>query len=229
MNFTYLAGGEYYSCHWHPYWFSLAITVTSLWCSLPLAAATVATASVCPADRPQSSAAVVATAIDQFYLNIDHPVECNGTVVGWKICYYLPSSGLEDLDETLFAVTLGVWRISNSGNWYWLVSYKAVEELGINLQDGFNCATYPVEEQFGVKPGDLVGFHTHNADPPKEILELRATTSTGEKLTKRRDSGHCQFSYPGLLVAVSCFENVTGAMHVHVMVEELGKKYMTCY
>lgn len=203
--------------------------MTSLWCSLPLGTATVATTSVCPAERPQSSAAVLATVIDQFYLNVDHPVQCNGTVMGWKICYYLPSSGSNDLDETLFAVTLGVWRISSSGGWYRLVSHKSIEELGIDLQDGFNCVTYPAEEQFGVKPGDLVGFHTHNADPPKEVLELRATTSTGEKLTKRMDSGYCQYSYPGLPVSVSCFENVTGAMHVHVMVEELGiKKCMTC-
>ena len=143
-------------------------------------------------------------------------------VVAWKLCYYLPSavSGEDDFDETLFAVTVGVWRISSSGSWYWLVDYKPVEELGMDLQSGFNCITYPAQ-QFNVKPGDLVGFHTHNTDSPKEVLELRAMTSTGEKLSKRMDSGSCRFAYPGLPVSLSCFENVTGTMHVHVMVEEL--------
>jgi hypothetical protein len=211
-------------CMWHTYWWFLVVTVTYL-CSLSSLATTVTTTSVCPADRPQSSAAVAATVNNQFFLNIDHPVECNGTVVGWKMCYYYQASGFNDEEEIPFAVTLGVWRISSSGSRYWLVGYKAVEKLGMDLQDGFNCVviTYSAAEQFGVKPGDLVGFHTHNVDPPKEVLELRAMTSTGEQLAKRMDSGFCQYSYPGFPVSVSCFENVTGAMHVHVMVEELGK------
>ena len=204
----------YYNCHL--YWFSLVVTVASLH---SLSLATTTTTSVCPADVPQST--VAPTDKDQFFLNIDHPVECNGMVVAWKICYYLPSAfnDGDDSEDTLFAVTVGVWRISSSGGRYRLVDYKPVEELGMDLQSGFNCITYPAQ-QFNVKPGDLVGFHTHNADSPKEVLELRAMTSTGEKLTKRMNSGSCRFAYPGLPVSLSCFENITGTMHVHVMVEE---------
>lgn len=102
-----------------------------------------------------------------------------------------------------------------------VVGYEPVEGLGIDLQGGYNCVTFPAAAQFDVKPGDLVGFHTHNADPPHEVLELRATTSSGEKLSKRKDRGPCRFAYPENPVSVSCFENVTGAMHVHVIVERL--------
>ena len=215
-------GGECYICCWHIHWLSMAAVIMASSCSLSSAVTPTTTISVCPADTPQSTAATMATDRDQFFLNTVHPVDCNGTVVAWKLCYYLPSpvSGIDNFDETLFTVTLGVWRISSSGNWYLLVGFLPVEELGMDLQGGFNCITYPATEQFDVKPGDLVGFHTHNADPPSEVLELRAMTTTGERLTKRKDSGFCQYSYPGLPVSVSCFENATGAMHVHVMVEQ---------
>ena len=192
-----------------------------------LSSSTTTTTSVCPADVPQST--VANTNRNQFFLDIDHPVECNGTVVAWKICYYLPSAvdDGEEIDETLFKVTVGVWRIS-SGAWYRLVNYKVVEEMGRDLQPGFSCITFPLlaTEQFNVKPGHLVGFHTHSVDSPKEVLELRAMAATGEKLTKRKDSGPCQFAYPGFPVSLSCFENITGGMHVHVMVEEFEGKSM---
>lgn len=218
---SYNAGGEHASCRL--YWRSLAVTVMSL-CSLSLAST--ATTSICPADVPQS--AVANSNSDQFFLDIDHPIECNGTVMAWKICYYLLSGeggeGGEDIEETLFSVTVGVWKIS--GAWYRLVNYRLVEELGRDLQPGFNCITFPLltTEQFSVKPGHLIGFHTHSVDSFEEVLQLHAVASSGEKLTKRKDSGFCQFSYPGLPVSLSCFENVTGAMHVHVIVEEFEGK-----
>ena len=199
-------------CSSNIHWLSLAIMVLSLSSS----ATTSTTASICPSDVPESS--VINTGRDQFFIDVDHPLQCYGAVIAWKICYYLAASSVDDLEETIFAVTVGVWRISGN-SWYTLVDYKNIELRG--PQSGFHCIniTHPANEQFYVEPGTFVGFHTHNADPPKEVLELRAMSSTGGNLARRKNDVFCRFAYPGGPVSLSCFENVAGAMHVHVMVD----------
>jgi hypothetical protein len=169
---------------------------------------------------------------NQLLLDIDHPIQCNGMVMGWKICYYISSKvARDDINptETTIAATVGVWRISN-GFFQLSGSEEITGQLGRELRRGFHCITrtLSVGDRFHVEPGNIVGFHTHDARE-SEVLELylltimTSLTDGGGRLLKRRDNApSCRFAK--VSVSLSCFENVTGAMRVHAMVEELGGK-----
>ena len=85
-------------CRWFPHSpfkhllvFFLAVTMMSFDWSLTVAIAT--TISVCPTEVPQHTAAVNISR-DDVFLNVQHPISCNGKVIAWKVCYYLPASGM---------------------------------------------------------------------------------------------------------------------------------------
>ena len=188
------------------------------------------THSVCPSepDFPLSPSGGVDTGRNQLILDIDHPIQCNGTVVEWNICYYISSDvARDDPTETTIAATVGVWRISD-GFYQLRGSDKISGRLGRELRRGFHCMTRTllVRDRFHVEPGNVIGFHTHDA---REVLDLHLMTSPNDngRLLKRKDSTpSCRLVGISRSVSLSCFENVTGAMRVHAMVEELydGKK-----
>ena len=193
--------------------------------------------SVCPSepDFPMFPSGGADTGRNQLILDIDHPIQCNGTVVGWNICYYISSNvARDDPTETTIAATVGVWRISN-GFYQLRGSDEISGRLGRELRCGFHCMTRTllVEDRFHVEPGNVIGFHTHDAREVT-VLDLHLMTSPTDdgRLLKRKDgTPSCRLVGISRSVSLSCFENVTGAMRVHAMVEELyeGKKVNNNY
>lgn len=227
FNLWTLLVGESYSCCFRS--LSLSVIVISLFSLVSVMDATT-TSSVCPSepDSTMSPSSGADTGRNQLLLDIDHPIQCNGTVVGWNICYYISSNvARDDPGETTIAATVGVWRISDG--FYQLRGSEEISgRLGRELRHGFHCVTktLSVQDRFHVKPGSVVGFHTHDA---REVLDLHLMTSSsangGGRLLKRKDSTpSCRLAGISRSVSLSCFENVTGAMHVHAMVEEYAGK-----
>ena len=47
----------------------------------------------------------------QFYLNVAHPAQCNGTVNEWRYCFYNPAPIIND---DIYITTFAVYRAFNT-------------------------------------------------------------------------------------------------------------------
>ena len=95
----------------------------------------------------------------RFYLNTDDPAPCNGTINGWRYCFYNPGSIRNHFDyRATFAVYRAVGkdyqRVSNVTTVSWLGS-------DINRSQSFNCYNVSVNS-FTVQAGDIVAACIYN-------------------------------------------------------------------
>lgn len=116
-----------------------------------------------------------------FYLNLDNPAVCSGTVVAWHFCYYR-------LIETNVAAFV-VYRQSPDGNYQELSeSYRVVARQEANKrkkrQTGFNCEDIPLPlgEQFDVQVGDVLGACLLSSSDSDNPLRIQANSATGRRL-----------------------------------------------
>ena len=72
--------------------FTLVVTIISFKWSFSVAMPT--TTSICPTPVPQHTAAANITR-DDVFLNVQHPISCNGTAIAWKVCYYLAAGWMQ--------------------------------------------------------------------------------------------------------------------------------------
>ena len=82
-------------CQWLPHTSFKQLVVTTIiilfnW----LLSVAMATTRICPTAVPQHTAADNISR-DDVFLNVQHPISCNGTVIAWKVCYYLPDGGMQ--------------------------------------------------------------------------------------------------------------------------------------
>ena len=214
--------------HSHFYWLTVIIVIMACW--LHASAAN----TVCPNELPQFSPAD--TPRDKVFLDVQNPVYCNGTVTGWRVCYYSPEPAPEETKT--YSVIVGAWRkvrILEFFEWYTRLKYEVIRRQGSQLQQGFHCITLSLasEGMFEVEVGDIVGFYTLNDDlGDNEILNLGASTNATQTwyIAQRSLHGSCQFSDVSYMLA-SCFDEenyIYGtAMHVSVILEQ-GEFLCSC-
>ena len=103
----------------------------------------------------------------RFYLDVNNPATCNGTIINWRVCYY----GRFDSVLNSYWATYAVYRRMGSGV---DESYEKVSELfravrttlgiadgadGLN-QLGFNCYTDSIDAGNSpptIRAGDIIG------------------------------------------------------------------------
>ena len=196
----------------------------------------------CPSEVYPHTAAVNINR-NEVFLNVQHPIRCNGTAIGWKVCYYLPAGGMwNEGFEMTYSVTVGVWR--RRGGIQGIERYVLRHSEDIQLseeaeygQQGFNCKIIPLYypyDMFDTQEGDVVGFYTTYVTSSQEVLNVMANTSQDAAtqnwyVARRPTSGVCQHT-PVSSLAVSCFGTDTlmrgYAMHVSLMVRLQQSKFV---
>ena len=89
----------------------------------------------------------------RFYLNTDDPAPCNGTINGWRYCFYNPYRIRNNFD---YRATFAVYRADG-------IDYQRVSNVttvswrgrDINRSQDFNCYNVSVNS-FTVQAGDIV-------------------------------------------------------------------------
>ena len=100
----------------------------------------------------------------RFYLDVNNPANCTGTITNWRVCYY----GRSDSGLNSYWATYAVYRrIGSRGD----ESYVKVSELfrattgfgdGVDRlnERGFNCYTDSIDagdSPLTIQPGDIIG------------------------------------------------------------------------
>ena len=188
---------------------------------------TEAAAVLCPPTVPPFSSATPEE--NRVFLNLQNPIDCNGRVTAWKLCYH-PQTSTDDgeMPPESYSVRLGVWReglggLFNNQDYYNRLDSLEVEVLPNDLPQTFSCYVYQLnpDEEFDVQHGDIVGFHTITSDG---VLNVMASTGTDMNwyVAQRSTGSLCPLSHPAS-VSVDCFNEVDylygHTMHVYVMVE----------
>ena len=118
----------------------------------------------------QTEGEVNASRASLFYLDVDNPATCSGTVTGWRVCYFGP----ESVSPTgRYSTAFTVFRRVQNGSdlYYQSVSpvYEAVRAGpnpvfsnefvdGVVEIGGFNCSTVDVGDSvFEIQSGDVIG------------------------------------------------------------------------
>lgn len=188
----------------------------------------------CPSLVPQFSPATLNE--DEVYLNLQNRINCEGKAVAWRVCYYPPDSTPDDLEDTVYSVTVGVWRqIQVFGiNLYDRVKFEKISMPALSIQNSFSCFTKQIDhdQRFNVSEGDIVGFYTTGLYSFEEVLNVKASTNNNQNwyLAQRPKEGTCRFTITSSL-RVSCFGEESYmygyAMHVSVLIESINVQSTT--
>ena len=125
----------------------------------------------------------------RFYLDVNNPATCNGTITNWTVCYYGRS------DPGSYFATYAVYQIMGSGEdeYYERVSevFTAVTATtGVDFSDGlnqmgFNCYTDSIDvgdSPLTIHDGDIIGACVFNpSGPSRRELDIVGEVS-GESL-----------------------------------------------
>ena len=160
-----------------------------------------ASGQTCTIGRNDESAGNVRT--DQrFYLDVNNPATCNGTITNWTVCYYGRS------DSGSYWATYAVYRRMGSGDdeYYEKVSelFRAVKATpGIAddadglIQEDFNCYTDSIDtgdSPLTIQAGDIVGtcvFDPQNTDEFDRHQLNIVTDVPGESLMRNNINVDC--------------------------------------
>lgn len=92
---------------------------------------------------------------ESFYINLNRPASCSGTVSSFSYCYYRPDNVTNDHDYTF---KFAVYRKQTFLDRYSRVSpVNVVSRKGSNL-NAFNCSQYTPVVPITVKAGDVLGI-----------------------------------------------------------------------
>jgi hypothetical protein len=175
----------------------------------------------------------------RFYLDINNPATCNGTITNWTVCYY----GRSD-SETYWA-TYAVYQIVDSGE---EESYERVSEIfravrttlgfsdgadGLNLS-GFNCYTDFIDvgdSPLMIRAGDIIGacvFDPQDADSfdRRQLNIVGEVRGTGESLLQvdvSNDFDCTRDAIPSSISRNDLQEQDNRRLHIHANIEP-GKK-----
>ena len=130
------------------------------------------------------------------FLNAASPIQCNGTVVAWRYCFFPPST-IEDTKYYVTSFAVYTWR-----DWYYdhrQESHIVVNKSGSQLAPGFTCETLQLNnsQRFLVSEGDIIGvclYGRHSGwgeegDPSHMSLNVVGGTYGGDML--EFDSSNC--------------------------------------
>ena len=165
---------------------------------------------------------------ERFYLDVDNPATCNGTIINWTVCYYGRS------DPGLFNsywATYAVYRKMGSGGdeYYEKVSemFAAVRTTngirdGFN-QRGFNCYADFIDtggSPLTVQVGDIIGACVFNPDEGfRRRLNIVGEMS-GESLMQADISDDCtRDDIPSNIPRNSLQDRDNRRLHIYANIE----------
>ena len=127
----------------------------------------------------------------RFYLNTAAPAPCNGTINGWRYCFYNPS---DIRNDRTYITTFAAYRATATG--YQRVSNVTVVSWSgrdINdLSQRFNCFNISVND-FIIEAGDIVGGCIY--DPvggSTRQLDIVGRNAAGYSLMRMNDESQCE-------------------------------------
>jgi hypothetical protein len=152
----------------------------------------------------------------RFYLNTADPAPCDGTINGWRYCFYNPSSiGNNHIYRTTFAVyrstDTGYQRISNVA----VVSWRGRNIKA--LSQSFNCFNSSIND-FTIEAGDIVGGCIYDPSGPPRQLDTVGQT-TGHSLMRMNDESECNDNSLPTNVLSSRLSNIDSRiLHVYATI-----------
>ena len=216
-----------------------AVCVLTSFCHYPSVA--FATAVSCPNEAMLDQSLVGANVSRNWvFLDLQHPITCNGTASAWEFCYYLPASGsLDNADGSveLYSATIGLWRLEDvfgTDRYVRKMSHNIDIPLGATGHSNqFLCETeyIDLDMPLDVYPGDVVGFYTRSdrdiSMRPLSLMSNMTSFGSGDAkfVAQRATDGICVLSPTSALNPV-CLNNMAGlVMHVSLVVELFNDPY----
>lgn len=155
-----------------------------------------------------------------FYLNIQDPTQCDGTINQIDYCYYLT-----DQFSVRHRFTFAVYRESYPGN----ESYTAVSSafttgtnMGNHGRNSFSCRTYSLEQTVQIQTGDIIGVCIY--DPPDHQLSVQldvvGDNAGSDRYVLEGDNTGCGNSAAPMTVS-SLVRQESRVIHVYASVGKL--------
>ena len=173
----------------------------------------------------------------RFYLDLNYPATCNGTITSWTVCYYGP--GQTNMMRSYWA-TYTVYRRNDSGgeDRYERVSdifsaVRATENViqsnkeplvdGLIQNDDFMCYNDSVDTSdspLTVQVGDIIGacvFDPQEDDVNfnREPLNIVGDIMNGESLWRSRDDGCTMDTIPSSVLRSTLDERNDRRLHIY--------------
>ncbi len=172
-----------------------------------------------------------------FFLNVNFPISCTGTVTAWKFCYYLEE--LEDYSprhESVYGACFAVYHRTSLWNYRLNIgSSITVTRFGNTTGRGdlspFVCETIDLSRwrQFSVNKGDIIGVvsvsNDHTALEPLSVISEEDSADTYVVHDEDED-----FSFCRLVVNSSPFRVLRShLLHVAVVIGKLSLIGTLCH
>ena len=158
----------------------------------------------------------------RLYLNSANPAPCNGTINGWRYCFYNPGTINNNRN---YITTFAVYRVFGTGGSarYQKVSNSesVVSWRGSNLNalpQSFNCFSISVDS-FTIQAGDIVAACVY--DPAADgsttkQLDIVGQNATGYSLMRMNDESQCRRNSLPSNVLSSQLNGVLNSWILHV-------------
>ena len=159
----------------------------------------------------------------RFYLNTAAPAPCNGTINGWRYCFYKPS---DIRNDRTYITTFAAYRATVTG--YQRVSnVTVISWSGRNisvLSQNFNCFNISVSG-FTIEAGDIVGGCVYDpAGRSTRQLDIVSRNAAGYSLMRRNDESQCrQNSLPMSISRNQLNRNILNSRILHVYANITGR------
>ena len=166
----------------------------------------------------------------RFYLNIDCPAPCNGTITSWRYCYYRPNTN----DSNRYHVTWAVYRRMGSGNDTHYVAVPSSVRTAVRSgdqitsnNDSFSCLNQSVwpNVTVAIEAGDVVGACIYEpGDNADENIFRRQLDIVGQmngySLMQMKDIGECGFNSTPSNISSSLLSAIdSSVLHLYANIE----------
>ena len=163
----------------------------------------------------------------RFYLNTAAPAPCNGTINGWRYCFYNPGN---IRNGRTYIATFAAYRTTDTG--YQRVSNVTVVSWSgrdINaLSQSFNCFNISVSD-FTIEAGDIVGGCVYDpAGGPTRQLDIVGRNAAGYSLMRMNDESQCEQNSLPMSISSSQLDNILNSRILHVYASITGRYNNIC-
>ena len=161
----------------------------------------------------------------RFYLNTAAPAPCNGTINGWRYCFYNPRA--RDLEDgRTYSTTFAAYRATDTG-------YQRVSNVNVvswsghdiinTLSQSFNCFNISVND-FIIEAGDIVGGCVYNPDGGStRQLDIVGQNAAGYSLMQMNDESQCEQNSLPMSISSRQLGNIRNSRILHVYASITGK------
>ena len=156
-------------------------------------------------------------ATEMFYLDVDHPACCNGTITSWRVCYYGPA----DDDSKPYCVKYAVYRPvvteSNDTGYHLVPGSNRSTILCSNSRDSTSRGSTSRDSTSRGSTSSYRDSTSRDSTSTSRGSTSRDSTSRGSRGSRsRRSNNKYDRLYTG---GFHCYEQSLDA-HSHVVIEE---------